>query len=85
MTLNLQADTRRPVLRFAEARAARGASIKKAREDRGFTYAEVEAATGVRLPTLKKWERGENGLRLDPLLRLCEMYQLTVSELIGEV
>ena len=82
--LNLHA-THSPTLRFAEARAARGESMKKAREDLGFTYLDVHAATGISPTTLARLERGDNGLRLDSLLRLGTMYELTVSELIGEV
>lgn len=58
-------------------------AYKSVREDKGLTIKDAAAMLGVAPATLSRWERGITKPRLTPLFRMCDIYGVTVSELVG--
>lgn len=52
------------------------------RRFRHFTQAEVSKATGIPLPTLRKWEQGQNSPSAEALMRLASFYGVDVDTLL---
>lgn len=65
-----------------------GARIKHLRKERGWTLRDMVVQHGFHLSHWQAFEKGNRGISLPSLLRIAEVYNLTVSELldgIGEV
>ena len=62
--------------------AAAGAAIRRLRQARGWTLAELGARSGVPLSSLSKVELGQTSLGYDVLIRLCAALEVDVEHLI---
>jgi transcriptional regulator with XRE-family HTH domain len=60
-----------------------GQRIRELRLARGMTQAELAAAAGVQLDTLRKWERGSRTPLLDAAAKLAAGLGVTVGVLAG--
>lgn len=61
-----------------------GAAIRKLRLARGWTLAELSAASGLPVSTLSRMELGQNGLSNDKLVRLCRALDVDVTGIVVE-
>lgn len=61
---------------------ALGARLRRARDSRGFTQAEVAGRLGMARTTLVAIERGDRQLRPEELVELASLYARSVSELL---
>lgn len=73
--------------RYAEAEAfvvAQGELLRTARSRRGLTLHEVEAASAgeFKAASLSAYERGERAISVRRLLRIAEVYQTSIDELL---
>ena len=66
----------------AEAAQALGARLRKAREARGWTQAEVAERLGIARTTLVAIEQGQRQVRAEELIELAGLYGRSVSELL---
>lgn len=62
-----------------------GESMRSIRESLKLTRKQVQNDTGINMTYLGQIERNESSPTIDILLRLAKYYNITVSELIGEV
>ena len=60
-----------------------GGRIRKYREDRKLSRADLAKALGVSLSCVSNWELGENGPAADHLWTLCRELRVSPSELLG--
>lgn len=60
-----------------------GGRIRKYREDRKLSRADLANALGVSLSCVSNWELGENGPAADHLWNLCRELRVSPSELLG--
>lgn len=65
-----------------DAIAAAGARLRRLRNDRGLTLAEVEETTGISASTLSRLESGRRRATLELLLPLARVYGTTLDELV---
>ena len=56
--------------------------LKKTREEKGFTQADVAAYLGVSRQAISQWERGIAYPDIDNLMLLCKLYQVSINDLI---
>lgn len=59
-------------------------NIKTIRKQRGYTQEEVAARLNVSRQTVSKWEKGYSVPDADLLAKLAEIFEIPVSELLGE-
>ncbi len=59
-----------------------GAKLRKMRTDRGWTLRRMIVEHGFHLAQWQGFEKGK-GISVPTLLRLCEIFDLTLEELIG--
>ena len=57
--------------------------LKRLREAKGWTLAEVKERTGLPISTLSKLENGKMGLSYDKLMKLSHGLGVDIAELIG--
>lgn len=65
-----------------------GARIKQLRKERGWTLRDMVVQHGFHLSHWQAFEKGNRGISLSSLLRIAEVYNITLSELLdglGEV
>lgn len=67
-----------------EGRAAIGARLRRLRQDRDWTLADVAARTGLAVSTLSKVERGRMSLAYDKFGVLAATLGLNIAELFAE-
>lgn len=60
-----------------------GVRIRSLRRARAMTLAQLAAATGIDLSTLSRLETGQRQPSLEALLRLAQVYGVTVDDLVG--
>lgn len=60
-----------------------GSRIRKYREDRKLSRADLAQILGVSLSCVSNWELGENGPAADHLWELCRTLRVAPSELLG--
>lgn len=60
-----------------------GSRIRKYREDRMLSRADLAEKLGVSLSCVSNWELGENGPAADHLWNLCRVLRVAPSELLG--
>lgn len=58
--------------------------LKKQREKRGITQAELAKKLGVTQEAVTKWETGRNKPRASTLIKLAEILDCSVDELLKE-
>ncbi len=61
-----------------------GDSIKKIREEKGFSQEELAKKLNVAQSTVGMWESGKRTPKLDELNRLARVLKITVNRLIGQ-
>lgn len=61
-----------------------GRRLKEARQRAQITQADVAKRLGVSYQTISSYERGVNRVDSDTLMKLCEIYGMTVGELMAE-
>lgn len=64
--------------------AALGERVKQIRKDRGLTHRALVTDHGFHLTGVQRIERGE-GISVPTLLRLCEVYQVRIDELVAGI
>ncbi|MDP2929701.1 MAG: response regulator [Candidatus Omnitrophota bacterium] len=62
-----------------------GESIKKIREEKGFSQEELARKLDVAQSTIGMWESGKRTPKLDELNRLSRVLNITINRLIGHV
>ena len=60
-----------------------GPRLRRARDDRGVTLADLSAATGISKSTLSRLESGQRKPSLELLLPIAEAHQVPLDELVG--
>lgn len=58
-------------------------TLKTLRKQKGYSQEEVAARMNVVRQTVSKWEKGLSVPDADALVRLAELYEVTVGELLG--
>ncbi len=58
-------------------------TIKALRKQKGYSQEEVAARLNVVRQTVSKWEKGMSVPDADMLVRLAELYEVTVGDLLG--
>lgn len=59
-------------------------NFKKMREKAGLSQTELGKKIGVRQSTIAMWENGENLPRASTLIKLAEILECSVDELLKE-
>lgn len=59
-------------------------NIKRARIAANMTQAEAAAKLGITAQAISNFERGINGIENSLLLRMCEIYNTSMSSIVGE-
>ena len=75
-------DAERPRRDLGTAVADVGARLRGLRRGRAMTLADLAAATGTSQATLSRLESGERRPSLELLLRLAQVYRVTLDELV---
>ena len=60
-----------------------GENLKTLRKQKGFSQEELAARLHVVRQTVSKWEKGRSVPDADALIRLAEVLEVSVSELLG--
>ncbi len=58
-------------------------NLKTLRKQKGYTQEELAARLHVSRQTISKWENGISAPDADTLIRMAELFQVTVEELLG--
>jgi transcriptional regulator with XRE-family HTH domain len=58
-------------------------TIRQLREERGWTQIELAARLGLHHSAVSKWERGVTLPAPDALLRLADLFSVSVAELVA--
>lgn len=58
-------------------------SLRICREAKGYSQKYVALAIGVAPPQISKWESGTTLPTLDKLIKLAELYEVTLDEIVG--
>ncbi|WP_148511422.1 helix-turn-helix transcriptional regulator, partial [Hungatella hathewayi] len=53
------------------------------RKQKGFSQEQLGAEVGVTRQTVSKWELGETTPEMDKLIKLAELFGITLDELAG--
>ena len=61
-----------------------GENLKMLRKQKGFSQEELAARLHVVRQTISKWEKGLSVPDAEMLIRLAEILEVSVSELLGE-
>lgn len=59
-------------------------NIRRARLDAGLTQAEVAERLGITAQAISNFERGINNIESSLLIKMCEIYKISVTEITGE-
>lgn len=57
--------------------------IKRARKDANMTQAEAAARLGITYQAISNYERGITRIDTDTLVKLCSVYGVAVSDILG--
>ena len=60
-----------------------GENLKTLRKNKGFTQGELAARLNVVRQTVSKWEKGQSVPDSEMLVRLAEIFEVPVSQLLG--
>lgn len=58
-----------------------GIALRKVRKEKGYTMEEVANHLGLTYKSINHWEQGLNEMKLSHLVKLCNLYQITIDEL----
>ena len=58
--------------------------LKKLRQDKGLTQAQLAEAIFVSRSTVAKWENGESLPDIEKCVKLSKLYKVTLDELVSE-
>ena len=59
-----------------------GNSMRKCREERGYTLSQAAKEIGIADRTLADYERGEHAIRMGQIIKTAEFYRTTVRNFI---
>lgn len=59
--------------------------LKECRIRAGLSQKEVALSLGIKGPSVSLWESGENFPSVENLIKLADLYHVTVDELLGRV
>lgn len=59
-----------------------GNSMRKCREESGYTLSQAAKELGIADRTLADYERGEHAVRIDQTIKMAELYNTTVRNFI---
>lgn len=57
--------------------------LRKWRERKGYSQKQVAISLGIAPPQISKWEAGTTEPTLENLIKLCELYGVTLDEIVG--
>lgn len=57
--------------------------IRNIREDKDLTQQQVADGIGVKREQYRRYETGENEMKVSHIIKLCEFYQLSADYIIG--
>ena len=60
-----------------------GGNIRKKRIERGWSFNQMEAETGIARQTIFYWETAQRSPKIEVLLWLCKVTGWKLSEIIG--
>ncbi|MBE6618395.1 MAG: helix-turn-helix transcriptional regulator [Ruminococcaceae bacterium] len=60
-----------------------GESIRKVREERGYSRQRLARKLGLHLMTIVQWERDVSYPRMKPLIALADALNVSLDELVG--
>lgn len=66
------------------AKRAIASNIRQARIDAGLTQAEAAKKLGITAQAISNFERGVNNIESSLLLKMCDIYHKSISEITGE-
>ena len=61
-----------------------GTNIRSLREERGFTQEQVADKIGITFQAVSSWERDEYKPDIDKIMKLAELFDVSVSALVEE-
>ena len=61
-----------------------GSNIRSLREERGFTQEQVADKIGITFQAVSSWERDEYKPDIDKLMKLAELFDVSISALVEE-
>ena len=61
-----------------------GSNIRSLREERGFTQEQVADRIGITFQAVSSWERDEYKPDTDKLIKLAELFDVSVSALVED-
>ena len=59
-----------------------GRFIAKLRKDKKLTQKDLANLLFVERETISKWERGVNHISIDNVLKICDIFKITINEMI---
>ena len=59
-------------------------NIRRARTDANMTQADAAEKLGITAQAISNYERGINGIENSMLVRMCEVYNTSMGNIIGE-
>jgi transcriptional regulator with XRE-family HTH domain len=57
--------------------------LRPVRKSRGFSGTEVSKILGISKQMVHAWEKGVKKISLENLIKLADLYQVTLDELVG--
>lgn len=57
--------------------------IRNIREDKDLTQQQVADGIGVKREQYRRYETGENEMKVSHIVKLCEFYQLSADYILG--
>lgn len=60
-------------------------NLKKLRKEKGFTQDELSTRLNVVRQTISKWEKGLSVPDAETLIKIADIYEVSVSDLLGTV
>lgn len=61
-----------------------GSVLSNKREINNYTLEQVAAHIGVTHKAVQFWEQGVNEIKLSKLITLCQLYNVTIDQLLEE-
>lgn len=60
-----------------------GESIRKVREERGYSRERLARQIGVHRLTILKWEQGVSRANIDDVIAIADLFRVSLDELVG--
>lgn len=61
-----------------------GKKLKEIRESHGLTQKQLAEKIGVTAVTITRYERNQREPKYDMIIKICEIFDISINELIGE-